>query len=87
MAVVFVCAYIHVFTHKPAYMHTYMLPTAREAETNSGRHSILSTKGRTDTGVRKDEDWELTTDATDREATIALTGTVRWNGMGKTQLV
>lgn len=30
--------------------------------------------------VRKDEDWELTTDMIDREATITLTGTVCWNG-------
>lgn len=30
--------------------------------------------------VRKDEDWELTTDMSDREVTITLTGTVCWDG-------
>lgn len=28
MAVVFVCVYIHMYTRKPACMHTYMLPPA-----------------------------------------------------------
>jgi len=37
--------------------------------------------------VRKDEDWALTTDMIDREATVALTETACWEGRGKTQLV
>lgn len=81
---------IHISLH--TCTHTYCQQLGRQKQAQAGilfyKQRAEWTQRREMPLIRKDEDWELTTDMTGRKATVPVTGAVRWNGWyGKTQLV